>query len=563
MKDRTAAPLAPGTADGGRRAALALLLALCALLKLVHAPPADYYGPDGSTYFQIARHVAEGDGLRTSVSLYNQGLKTLPGPATVYPLWPLVLGLSGRVLGLERAAHLLPEVLYLVDLLLLYLLTNRLVRAWSGGPTRIAPRWPVDVGHVAVLLLGLNPIFFRYSSLPYTDPLALGLAFAALLALPPAAGARHAALRATLAGVLAGAAYLARTPMIAVPVAVVATLALAVLRDERAARARSAAALAGAVLGCVLVILPWIVFLLSFVRAPHPLMLLDVFTLHSETPELAPVRWIVPPASFGELVAEAWRGLRVAFAVRGPSYVKSFGPVVWAVPLAFVAVVASRRIRAAFARSTDRSIVVASTLAGLGLAVMAQAAHSESDFARLWAFDHRHGLPFMLLVAGALACLLGAPRAPDVVAWRVTSRTSGAGGLRAATLLLVAGSLALAAWRAPSLLAPRGRGPTGTEQQLAQWLDVQPRPPVVIARRASRLAVLSRAGFHWIGCGDDPEQTRILFRHAGAELLVVRRSDRRCRFMAGLEPELELVGTFRGDGPPLELYRFVGAPAPG
>ena len=40
---------------------------------------------DGIYYFQIAQHVANGDGLRTSVSLYGQGLRDMPAPATVQP----------------------------------------------------------------------------------------------------------------------------------------------------------------------------------------------------------------------------------------------------------------------------------------------------------------------------------------------------------------------------------------------------------------------------------------------------------------------------------------------
>ena len=49
---------------------------------------------DGNYYYQIARHVAAGDGLRTSVSLYHQGLRVLPQRATVYPLWPWLCATS-------------------------------------------------------------------------------------------------------------------------------------------------------------------------------------------------------------------------------------------------------------------------------------------------------------------------------------------------------------------------------------------------------------------------------------------------------------------------------------
>jgi len=549
MNDRAVAPPTARAARQGRIALLVLIFALLSVLKLVHAPPPDYYGPDGSTYFQVARHVYEGDGLRTSVSLYHQGLKDLPSPTTIYPLWPLLLGFAGRLLGLERAARVLPELLYLIDLALLYALSNRLARAWSQGEARIFRRVPIDLGHLAVLLFGLNLVFFRYSSLPYTDPLALGLTFAALLALARHLETCSVALAAT-SGALAAAAYLARTQMIVVPVAVIMTLAFAGRRGAARRRAALVAALAAAV-----VVLPWFVFLASFVRDPQPMMLVDVFTVHRETPEIAPVAWVAAPRSITALAGQVLTGLRVAFSPRGASYVKSFGVVAYAVPLALLALVLSARLRAAFAHSRERAAIAGTALCGLGLAVMANAAHSESDFARLWSFDHRHGLPFVVLVVSALACLLGTTSASGALA-TPGSRTGRV--LRTCALALVALTLIAALWRLPELLAPRGRGPTGTERALAQWLDTQPSPPVVIARRASRLAAMSRARFHWIACSDEPEVTRQLFRHAGAQYVVARRSDRRCGFLRGLAPELESVATFRGDGPVLELFRWRG-----
>jgi len=541
MKDRT-----PRTAVfWGPVPLLLLILALLSALKVVHAPPVDYYGPDGSTYFQVARHVYEGDGLLTSVSLYHQGLKELPSPTTIYPLWPLVLGLAGRMLGLERAARLLPEVIYLLDLVLLYGLANRLALAWGHGEQRLFQRLPIVLGHIVVLLLGLNLIFFRYSSLPYTDPLALGLTFGALLVLARQSESGSSWLAAA-SGALAGAAYLARTQMIVVPIAVIATC---VFRGRRAAFA--------AAIGAVVVVLPWLVHLASFVRELHPMMLVDVFTVYRETPEIAAVEWVAPPRSIAEVARHVATGLRVAFWPTGASYVKSFGPVSYVVPLAIVALVCSKRLRACFAASRARSTIAGTALCGVGLAVMAQAAHSESDFARLWSFDHRQGLPFVVLIVSALACTIGSTsgtRLHGPSPWRCGRI------LRAVAMVLAALSLVGATWQLPALVEPRGRGPTETERALVAWLDAQPVPPVVVARRASRLAAMGRARFHWVGCSDGPDVTRQMFLHANAEYVVARRSDRRCQFLVGLAPELELAASFRGDGPALDLFRWREAP---
>lgn len=547
------AEVRPGTGSGdrGRRLVLAALLAGFAVLKLVQTPPADYYGPDGGTYFQIARHVAEGDGLVTSVSLYHQGLKHLPSPTTIYPLWPLVLGLAGRLIGLERAARLLPELLYLIDLGLLYALTRRLASAWGRPDGRLFRRLPLDLGHAAVLLLGFNLIFVRYSSLPYTEPLALGLAFAALLLLDHAAR-RQSVVIAALAGAAAGAAYLARTALIPVPIAVVAALLVAWRREPAAPRLAAAAAA-----GAALVVAPWFAFLASFVSRFAPIMLIDVFTVHRETPELAPVVWIVPIRSAADLWRFVADGLVAAFRWRGPSYAHAFGVVAYAVPLAIACAVASPRLRAAFRASAGRTLIVGSALCGVGLAVMAHAAHSESDFARRWAFNHRQGLPYVVLIVSALAALLALVGFAD-------ERTDAAPARRVRPLRLVVVAMLVLSIASSArmsfgeFLHPRGRSPTGPEIDLAAWLAAQPRTPVVISSRAPRLAAMSRAGFQWIGCSDDPEQTRRLFRYTGADYLVVRRSDRRCAFLRGLDGEIEKVATFRRGSPPLDLYRWRG-----
>ena len=120
--------------------------------------PVGHYRYDGSVYYEVARNVAEGRGLQTRLSLYHQGRRELPGPSTLYPLWPLTLGGAGAILGLERAATALPEALFFLDLILLYALARRL--AGNGSEIiAIGGRPLVDVGHLAVLAFRSNRIF--------------------------------------------------------------------------------------------------------------------------------------------------------------------------------------------------------------------------------------------------------------------------------------------------------------------------------------------------------------------------------------------------------------------
>ena len=80
-----------------------LLLALLMLgflgLKLAFNPGIGRNSLDGDFYYQIARNVQEGRGLKTNLSLYHQGIKSFPQKTNMAPLWPLTLGYSGRWMG--------------------------------------------------------------------------------------------------------------------------------------------------------------------------------------------------------------------------------------------------------------------------------------------------------------------------------------------------------------------------------------------------------------------------------------------------------------------------------
>ena len=126
---------------------MAVLLPLIAL-KLSYRAGSGPYGLDASYYFQIARHVMHGDGLLSSVSLYREGL-ILPARATIYPLWPLVLGYTARAIGLVRAANVLPPLLYVIALLLLFYLTRNVRRSIDETGEH---RWPASEHFVVALL---------------------------------------------------------------------------------------------------------------------------------------------------------------------------------------------------------------------------------------------------------------------------------------------------------------------------------------------------------------------------------------------------------------------------
>jgi hypothetical protein len=338
--------------DLRRAAALALVLAPLMALHLRFAPRHGPFGPDGSYYLQAARFVADENRLLTSVSLYGEALTPLPQPYRYAPLWPLLLGVLAKGIGLIAAANVLPQLLYLLDLVLVYLLANRMAAELGG-----APRWHgLDVGHLAAVVAGLNFVFFTSMTEPYSEGLAFACGLASFLALDRQ--------KPALAGALAGLSCLARYQMVAIPIATLLVLLLA----QRVGAAGRYAALT------VVVVTPWMLY------------------LHAVPVRRVPVavwqEWIHPPAIAGQL-GQIVRGLLAAFDPRSPaSFFNSFGALVLLVPLALFA---ARRI-------PPRTASVA--LSGLLCAPML--ALYESTRFHHWLFGERHALLFGLAVIAAL-----------------------------------------------------------------------------------------------------------------------------------------------------------------
>jgi hypothetical protein len=512
-----------------RVAILAGLLSAGLVLKLAANPePVGSWRNDANFYYHLARHVAEGDGLVTSASLYHQGLRELPRPSTIYPLWPLVLGAVGRLIGLERAATLLPELLYLVALLLLYGLTVRVAGGFGGAPRTLFPRFPaLDVGHLAVLLFGMNSRFFASTSLPLTEGLAFTLAFASLLAL---ARVSHAASMAwaAAAGALAALTYLTRSQMIAVPLVVPLVLWVAALRDR--ARARDA-------LTCSIVVVAlvgiWILHLFRITDPFTPWLLVD-FPAYRETPELLPfARYVTVDSSWSWLVDRAG-GFLVAFdPTSRQSYYLSFGAAVYLVPLAAADLLRRWIVDRRWPRlvdSTDSAVALATIAVGLGGIALVHGHHTKTPLE--WWFHWRHGLPMVFLVIAALGYLVGR-----------------SGALRALALGLALLSLVRLV---PALVAQieYDYAPfLPAEHRLVAFLDRRETPPLSVTTHAQQLVALSRHRFHLIDCADPPEQTRRYFEYLDLDYLIAYPEDRRCAFLRELLDEFDLVFTAgRGAG---------------
>ncbi|HVR41673.1 MAG TPA: hypothetical protein VMU84_21430, partial [Thermoanaerobaculia bacterium] len=121
-----------------RMLVLALILAALFGMKLAYLPGTGPYSLDGSFYVNAARNVEEGVGLKTNVSMYHRGNLVLPTRSRlIYPLWPLLLGYTGRAIGLVRAINVLTPLFYLIDLILLYVVVRRLQERMWGPANEI------------------------------------------------------------------------------------------------------------------------------------------------------------------------------------------------------------------------------------------------------------------------------------------------------------------------------------------------------------------------------------------------------------------------------------------
>jgi hypothetical protein len=498
---------------------------------------------DGVYYFQIAQHVADGDGLRTSVSLRGQGLRNMPSPAAVQPLWPLVLGYAGRVLGMDRAAHLLPEVFYFGSLLLLYLLANQLGSAFgSRDLIRFHGITVLDLGALAIAIFGGNAVFSAYTSKAYTEGLAFCLLFATLLALPTATSRRVLA-RAAASGLLAGLAYLTRSQFILIPLAVAAALALVRIREPRLRGAwlASLAASAG-------VVIPWIIFLTRSLPTFTARVLID-FSAHRENEALLPRALTVEyDGPLDRMIDFAGSFLQAFHPTPKQAYIESFGPIAYAIPLALAVAgwrLWSRRREWTVASAPGFDALLAFATLFAALSALAPVHVSHMGIGLEWLFGWRHGLPLILAILLALASLC-------------RHRT----WARIALILVVAVGTLNRTWPPDRYIRLAEMMVTKEERALLNWIDQHPRPPVVLIGMGRWLAASSRAVAHVPPCDSDA-MLRKQLSALTLDYIAIHPIDRRyCRALSNVDrDELELVRSFGQPPRRITVWRPANAPA--
>ena len=495
-----------------RRLLLAAMLCGFALLKLYYDPG---FGSraDGFYYTQIAQNLLDGDGYSSRVSLYLQGYTYFPHPVNQPPGWVLLLAGSAGLFGMEFAARHVPEALYMLDLLLLYLLANRLRRR-IGGPGGDGSGWLradslPDFGHVAVFLLGANAVFMRFTSLPYTEGLSFAFLLASLLAIDRASVERSLGWAAG-AGVLTALAMLTRSQMLPAMIALPGALLLVGLRDRRYL-GLAAAFVAAFALPWV----PWAAWLSTWLEPLTPAGVAGLATLQ-ETDHLRPFQHAVATDSLGALLRDRASGLLVAFhPMHEYSYTSQFGPLVWLVPITplWVVLHGLPGLRVLIRGPAPGRVLPWAMLAcAVGMLIPVHLLHGV--FFKEWFFGHRHGLPLLFAILPCLAWLDGAGRLPRIVG-----------------ALLLAGSVAFMSYRLGDAMTRSFPGFSIAEAEVGAWLDAHEGHPVIITTRPQRMSSMSRrAYFHWMACREDPQQMLGMLRKKMADYVMIYMNQSGCRF---------------------------------
>jgi 4-amino-4-deoxy-L-arabinose transferase-like glycosyltransferase len=529
-----------------RRLLLAAMLCTFGVLKLYYEPGHGSRA-DGFYYTQIAQNLLDGEGYTSRVSLYMQGFAYFPHPVNQPPGWIVLLAGSAGLFGMDFATRHVPEALYLLDLLLLYLLANRLRRRVSdGGPGWLRADGLPDFGHVAVFLLGANAVFFRFTSLPYTEALGFAFLFGSLLSLDRAAVERSLGWAAA-AGVLTALALLTRFQFLPAIIALPGALVLVSLRDRRYLGLAGAFAVAFA-----LSWIPWAAWLSSWLDPLTPTGVLGLATLQ-ETDHLRPFEHAVVTDSLGAYLLDRASGLLVAFhPAHEYSYTSQWGPLVWLVLITPVWVVVRGLpgLRVLIRGPAPERVLPWAMLAcAVGMLIPVHMLHGV--FFKEWFFGHRHGLPLLLAILPCMAWLDASGRA---------SRIAG--------VTLLAGSVAFMSYRLGGAMTRPFDGYPQSEFQVGEWLDARDGHPTVITTRPQRMSARSRrAYFHWMACREPPEQMLGMLRKKMAKYVIIFEYQKGCRFsrFEVRRRYLKKLRTFGVGEDAIRLYKLrnLGPPTPG
>jgi hypothetical protein len=557
---------------------LGLIIVLCLGLKFRQNAVPFFTGVDGGLYTNIAEHVRDGRGLVTDISPYHHGYETFPHATAIYPLWPLIYGYASRLVPVRIAGVWIPTLGYLLALIFAYLWASRSgslgLDRQGGGPQT----WPLNSpalpearrgpsaspffkklatglnpGHALVLFLGLNGMFFTYTSLPYTEGLAYALLFACLWRFHKI-GLTGSLASAGEMGVWLALLMLVRSQFLVVALAAFLALALEAGR-RRSSRDWGKLSLAIGVFAALM--LPWLIHV-SRIVSGNPLSSLLRYDQARASNLLGPLEMLVSPATLAGRWKSLLLGLKVAFSPNGESsYFSNFHGLVFALPAFLILLLIGAKAWARSRKAAGGNVPDnAPRFEGPFLVLLSAGAFASLQLMQVdldlpWLFNQRHAT--ILLVPLFLmwqAAAVSRKRVVPIIAILVAFGT------------IIPG--ALDCWNAKTDVAMAAARLKPLERWLVSY--EQGRSPAVVAAADSLPQLLSPmvpgVGFHGVYRGTAQQDLRTLFEKAGADLLILEDQQFRGQFFfrqvdpdwfaTYFEPAAELPGyvVFRRSGRP-------------
>jgi hypothetical protein len=304
-----------------------VMMALIATARIVHTAYIRGMYVDGGYYAEVARHVRDGEGLTSHISLYHFGYKYFPHPTSVYPLWPWLLGVTAKVVDLEVAAHWLPLAFALLAITAAFLFGRAL---WPE------PVFPAHIpgfhaGHAFAIGLAVHHEFVVFTSLPYTEGISWALIFLFLWR-AVRKGPDTSIAWALETGVWLSLMYLARFQLIVAPLAAACAYFVRLVLGPDRLRVALHAAIALGVTS--LVMGAWFLHIREFVPGADLSSLLR-FDQNRANDLLEPVDVIVENHGLLDFVLDRLQGFRVAWdPLADGSYQGAYYTLHWALAIA-------------------------------------------------------------------------------------------------------------------------------------------------------------------------------------------------------------------------------------
>lgn len=347
---------------------------------------------DGGYYFDIAKHVRDGFGLKTRASLYHKGYEYFPHPTAIYPLWPIVLGYASKLLPLKIMAIWLPTIFYFLSLIFAYRWSNTM---WPGPLFSVMKN--INAGHFLVLILGINTSYIYFTSLPYTEALSFTLLFV-FLTRTKTLFTNTNFLNAIEIGIWMGILILCRVQFLIFALSMAIVYAYAIIFSNN--RFRYLLFCIISAISIIVVMMPHWIYVTSFAKAPA---WFDFTYFSVKTNDLLSTPdFSIKDLSFLDFIIDRASGFFVAFDFKSKQgYYKIFQVFIYLIPLSIIALGFDKQyckfLLKKFVNFNNNNLALLYTLL-FSILNFFLIHYLHNNYISKWFFHRRHAIPVVFLI---------------------------------------------------------------------------------------------------------------------------------------------------------------------